>query len=401
MDESMKRTPFCLVPSTLFAWLIVTLSPQPLQAQGPPPAPVIVDEVKQEQVQERRSVTGEVRARRSSRIATREPGLVTSLPVREGERVEKGDLLVKLDSKRLDIQLAEARADADLVAAVRDEQQAEVDRTSRDLAALEKLRERGATNPKELIDAETAALAAQARLRQAKQRIQVSSKKIELLEQRVKDMSIVAPFSGTVVERHVGLGEWVGEGTSVLALLSTDDVEVWLWVSQRYLAAVRKPGIEINIQIEALQQELRSSDFRIVPQMQSGSRQFALIAQVEQTGRVLAPGMSVTGHVPAGAQSEHLTIHRDSILRGETGPYVYAVRDTGDGQPRAMLVPLQVLFSNRERVVVKAPLQPGETVVIEGNERLFPMAPVIPKPAAGASQPGAKPQKAQSPRAGS
>lgn len=347
--------------------------------QGPPPAPVRVDPALQEDLQERRSATGEIRARRSSRVATQEPGLVLELAVREGDRVEVGQVLVRLDSERLRIELEEAQADGALNAATLEEYRALEDQAAKDLAALERLKSRGGANPKELSDAQTEVVAARARVRQASERQQVSEKRIKLLERRLSDTEIKAPFAGAVVELFVDLGEWVGEGDGILQLASVGELEVWLAVSEKLLGSVRQPGTTIEVAIPAAGRQIESDKYRVVPQMEPGSRQFALIVPIVGDTSDLAPGMSVAGKVPSQARTQQITVHRDAILRGETGAYVYAVRGEGQ-QAHAALTPVQVLFSTGPRVVVRGPLAPGDAIVVEGNERLFPMAPVIPQP---------------------
>ena len=78
-------------------------------AQGAPPTPVRVDTVRIESVMQTRLVTGELHAPSRSRVAVREPGLVSALPVEVGLRVESGDLIARLDDARLQIQIAQKR----------------------------------------------------------------------------------------------------------------------------------------------------------------------------------------------------------------------------------------------------------------------------------------------------
>ena len=92
--------------------------------------------------------------------------------------------------------------------------------------------------------------------------------------------------------------------------------------------------------------------------------------------------MSLTAWVPTNEAASELIVSGDAILRGNTGPYLYAVRTMQpDAPPVAMPVPVDVLCPVNGRVAVRAPqLQEGDLVVIEGNERLFPSTPVNPIP---------------------
>jgi multidrug efflux pump subunit AcrA (membrane-fusion protein) len=90
--------------------------------------------------------------------------------------------------------------------------------------------------------------------------------------------------------------------------------------------------------------------------------------------------MSVTASVPTGRLDEYLTVPNDAILRSASGPYVYVVRAGGANEPaRAIPTDVAVLFQHGGRSAIReGPLRPGDQVVTEGNERLFPAAPVLP-----------------------
>ncbi|MCH7573441.1 MAG: biotin/lipoyl-binding protein, partial [Planctomycetes bacterium] len=122
-------------------------------AQGMPPSPVRVDEVKIENVREMRRVTGNLRAVARSRVATIEEGRVISYPITEGQLVKKGAVLAKLDSRRLELELLQIESEKHVAQAVLRERDAEVELEQHDLDLLQKLDERGASNPKELADA--------------------------------------------------------------------------------------------------------------------------------------------------------------------------------------------------------------------------------------------------------
>jgi len=83
---------------------------QPLQslAQAPPPAPVVVDKVREETLQKPVTLVGEVEPDKRSIIASEIQGLVESLPGEEGKFVNKGDVLAKFNTQSIEIDLNEA-----------------------------------------------------------------------------------------------------------------------------------------------------------------------------------------------------------------------------------------------------------------------------------------------------
>lgn len=374
--------------------LVLALSAAPAAAQGPP-APVRVASLRSEVIVERRKVTGDLRSTRRSLIAAEEAGLVLELAVREGDRLAAGDLLCRLDATRIELELAELAAQVAMGRAEIVEREADLERARRDRDALASLLERRATNQKELDDAGSALAVAQARRDQAVRSVEVAQARAALVERRVRDCEIRAPFAGQVTARHTQVGQWLDRGDAVCELVATDDVEVWLAVPQRLYAALAAEGPEassIEVQVDATGETFELRDHRTMAWVDAAARSFwtiAPLASVADEGgrrRAVAPGMSVTAWVQSGERAQRLLAPRDAILRNEVGPYLYAVTPGQEGAPAvAMLVPVQALFSVGESVVIESPrLGPGTQVVVEGNERLYPMAPIVPMPAGAA-----------------
>jgi RND family efflux transporter MFP subunit len=351
----------------------------PAQAQqGPPPAPVRVEAVRKEPVLERRRVTGNIRPHERARVAAREAGVVLEVPVRDGDRVTKGAVLARLDASRLELELAVVtaeRASADTLIAGRRE---ELDRARRDLATVRDLAARQAANPRELRDAETEAAVAESRLRNAESTLGVLDARAAVLRRRVEDTTVRAPFGGVVVSRIAATGGWVAEGAAVAEMVS-DEVEAWLDVPQRHLQSLASGSGEVRIESDATGRSVVVSSFRALGDVDPRTRTFPLVTPLRADSG-LAPGTSVVAWVPTGEKAEHLTIRSDAILRSETGAYVYVAMPGAAGAPHsAVPVPVEVLFVHEGRAAVRSErLTAGALAIVEGNERLFPTAPVLP-----------------------
>ncbi|MHC4219479.1 MAG: efflux RND transporter periplasmic adaptor subunit, partial [Planctomycetota bacterium] len=313
-----------------------------------------------------------------------EPGLVIEFPVREGHRVKAGDVLARLDSRRLNLQLTALKADVQAIESLINERKANQSWRERELELYRQSRERGAANPKEVLDAESEASMARARVNQASRQQDVITARAELLQERLADMTIAAPFDGIVVSRHVELGEWVSEGEAVVELVSTGPIETWLDVPQRFFGAVGGEQESISVVVEATGQMISVTEPRVIPVVDRRARSFAVVAVLDDAGGTLTPGMSVTAWLPTGQLAEQMTISKDALLRNAAGAYVYVARGGGGESPggpaSAMPVSVEVLFPVGDRVVViSRDMKVDDQVVVEGNERLFPMMPVIPQ----------------------
>ena len=378
----MARTPLKLVTLAL-TLCALALS---IDAQGPPSS-VRVSEVRSEEIQERRKVTGEIRSHRRARIAAEEPGWVIELAVREGQSVEKGDLLARLDSRKLELELVYAEAESMRVTSVVAERKNSAARAQADLDALVALSERGATNPKELRDAEFESRATLARESQARHELIALEARAALLRERIEDTEVRAPWAGRVIAKLTEVGQWLAIGDQVVELVSMTELEAWLLVPQQYFGVLEKSAHHIELRVDATGKTLVSKSFLSIPLIDARGRNFDVVADLIQDGR-LAAGMSVTAWVPTGDRVPSLLVPRSAILRGETGSYVYVAMPGTEGQPgMAMMTPVVVTYSVGDEAVVRSrDLSAGAQVVTEGNERLYPMAPIIAMPA-GADPP--------------
>jgi RND family efflux transporter MFP subunit len=366
--------------TTLLGLLAIASATGVSAAQGPPPTSVRVDGARLEQVQMRRMVTGELRPVRRALVATEEPGIVAEVAVEQGQVVKTGQLLARLNDERLAIEVRDAEAQELAAQALAEERGAELQWRQHDLEMYQSLTERAASNAKELYDAQAQTAMAKAKLNAAERMIVASKARSDLLKKRMNDMQIKAPFDGIVVAKHAEIGEWLQEGDQVVELVSSGPIEAWLDVPQQYADAIigKQPNVTVNV--EPLNASLESANVRIVPLVDSKARSFSVIIRLENEKGLLAPGMSINGWVPTAERGEEITISKNAVMRNELGPFVYVAKPVAPQGP-ASAIPVQVnlLFSLKDRYVIRAgPIAAGDLLIVEGNERLFPTAPVMP-----------------------
>jgi len=320
---------------------------------------------------------------------------VIALDIDQGQSVKKGQALARLDAGRLEIELQQALADRAVAEADVAQKQIELEWRQRDLDNYRSLSAGGAGKARELYDAEMEVRVASAKLESSRRSVEAIGARMDLLKKRIGDMTIAAPFDGVIVSKLSEQGEWVAAGAAVAEMIATHAADAWLDVPQQFASAIMGRQPMVTVLIEATGERLETSDLRVIPQVDPRARTFALVARLDNASGALAPGMSVTAYVPTGAQAERLTISRDAIVRGPAGTMVYVARTTQPGAPAsAMPADVRILFSAGERLVVESPmLQPGDLLVVEGNERLFPTAPIIPQPAGPTPKEDGQPAK--------
>ncbi|MHA7813330.1 MAG: efflux RND transporter periplasmic adaptor subunit [Phycisphaerales bacterium] len=355
------------------------------QEGGPPPANVTVGEVKAESLVRRRAVTGEIRSRLISELASQVEGLLVELDVEEGDVVEEGEVIARLDASRAEIAVTRAKADVEYAKAVISQRREELDNAQRDLGRIEQLDQLGSAGVSQLDEAQTLVASRKALFAQAEAELATAEGDLALAERELDDMTIEAPFAGRVIDKSSEIGQWIGRGDTMVTIVSLDKLEARIDIPEDTYPAVseaQKAKGKIELRLPALGlgsgQEIYGEVVSILPGADSLSRLFPVRIAVDNANNNLRPGMSLTAYVPTGVQGDYITVHKDAIVRTPTGEVVYF---SNDGV--SAIAPIERLFAVGNRVAVRSPvLQAGMTVVTSGNERMFPGQPlnILPAP---------------------
>ncbi|MFG0313690.1 MAG: efflux RND transporter periplasmic adaptor subunit, partial [Phycisphaerales bacterium] len=284
-------------------------------------------------------------------------------------------------------QIAVSRVEADIeyARAVIAQRTEELDNAQRDLERIEELDQLGSAGVSQLDEARTLVASRKALLAQAKAELAPAEGDLALAKRELEDMTIEAPFSGRVIDKSSEIGQWIGRGDTIVAIVSLDQLEARIDLPEDTYPAgseAQKAKGKIELRLPALGlgsgQEIYGEVVSILPGADSLSRLFPVRIAVDNAKNNLRPGMSLTAYVPTGVQGDYITVHKDAIVRTATGEVVYF---SNDGV--SALAPIERLFAVGNRVAVRSPvLQAGMTVVTSGNERMFPGQPlnILPEP---------------------
>lgn len=330
-----------------------------LEAQGPPPIPVEVAPVVERTIQREIQAVGTVEANIYTTVGAEVAGAVAHFDLREGDRVGKGQVLARL--RRTDREIALKEAEAEL-----QEKQALFVRGEQDHRRFQALFAEGAVSALELDRIEAAYRAAKAQ----KDRAEEALRKIA---DELRRTTVIAPFAGYIVKKHVEIGQWVEEGGKVADLVDIDTVYVVIPVNERDIGKIRR-GDEATLTVDTYPgQTFRGQITHIVPQADVTSRNFPVRIKVDNLPhRLLKAGMFARVAVRYGEPRQGLFIPKDAVvLRGRE--QVVFVFDTSKVQMRRVETG-QALEGLVE--VIQGDLKPGQEVVVAGNEILQDGSPV-------------------------
>jgi RND family efflux transporter MFP subunit len=193
--------------------LLAACQPAPPPAIAVPPAPTfVIKPLAEVAIHPERSAPAAVVGKNEARLSAEVAAVILALPVDVGQRVKKGALVARLDSR--DAQLAQERADAALAQA-----QARHAQAAAQFNRAQTLREKNFYSAEALTLKETELAAATADLRAARAQRDTARRNID-------KHTLVAPFDAVVRARSGQVGELAAPGTTLLTLVSADTLEV-------------------------------------------------------------------------------------------------------------------------------------------------------------------------------
>ncbi len=278
----------------------------------------------------------------ASRVASR----VLEVKVHAGDRVGRGELLVRLDAADFDAQIAQARAE--LAAA-----QAELTRASADHNRFSSLFKRGSVTASERDAAEAAYRFAAGRVAQARAAIAAARAASQYTVVR-------SPVDGVVVERMVEPGDMAMPGKPLVRLYDQGALRVELDAPEE-LAGRIAIAAPLEVRVEAAGTIYRTAVNEIVPAADPASRSFIVRAPLPG-GQGLQPGMFARAAFTTGSQPT-LTVPRLALTQiGQ----LQTVRVIADGAVQIRMVSVGRSFG--DRVEVLAGVRAGERVVLDSHE---------------------------------
>ncbi len=325
--------------------------------RGRPPTPVRVAEVVNRSVQQTVELVGTVEPWRRSIVAGEIAALVEKFPVEEGMAVKKGQLLAQLRTDTLTIQLNSAEAS-------HREAETRYRQAKKDLERIKTLFAKQLVTQKEYDDAVTEESALAQRL------VLLESELLQVRDQLEKTR-ILAPFAGWVTKEFTEVGQWIQAGGAIVELVDLSRVQVEVPLPERYVGDVRV-GAAVSATFDGLRGfQAKGKVFSVVAQADRNSRTFPIKVELPNADLRIKSGLVSRVNLQVGAPYEALVVPKDALVLRGGAEFVFVMKEGSVTQ-----VPVQGVNHVNSEVEVQGPLEPGMSVVVEGNERLFPGQPV-------------------------
>ncbi|RTL53157.1 MAG: efflux RND transporter periplasmic adaptor subunit [Rhodocyclaceae bacterium] len=345
---------------------------QKVAPQGKPVAPVVVARAEARDVPLLLALTGRAEALESVSLRARVDGQVQAVPMQEGGRVKKGDVLVQLDPADFAARLAQAEANLSRDQALAAKARADVER-------YVALRQKGFVSEEMLGSMRTNAAAQEAA-------VKASQAALELARLQLGYATIRAPFDGVVGARLVFPGSAVKVNDTLLAVVNkVKPLFVSFAVPEKYLPKIRaamKDGVmKVGVAVPGATARETEGEARFLDNaVDATTGTIRMKATVANADESLTAGQFLNISLALDQLKGVVTVPAEAVQQGPEGAYVYLAKEDETVEVRRVVV----IAIQGGMALLDQGLAAGETVVVDGQMRLSPGAKyrtLEPKPA--------------------
>ena len=280
--------------------------------------------------------TASLEPRAESQVVAKTSGVALAVMVEEGQRVQAGQPLVRLDPDRARLAVAQSEAQ---------------------MRKLENSYQRA----QKLVQQQLVSAADVDQLRYDLENARAMDRMATL---ELSYTTVVAPISGVVASRDIKPGNFVQINSPIFRIVDSQRLEATLNVPEREIAKLR-PGQQVRLVADALPgREFTGSVDRVAPVVDTGTGTFRVVAAFAGDGE-LQPGMFTRLGINYDQRADALVVPRTALLEDGGEPAVYVVRDG-----KAARSALKLGYDEAGWVEVREGLQAGDAVVVAGKAAL-------------------------------
>ena len=299
--------------------------------------PVSVTSISKSDISFNFHTTATLESRNEADIITRVTGIIEQLSVEEGDYVEKGQLLAKIDGRRY--QLALNKADAEL---------AGIDQELQRLSLMAK---------KKLVSAQSTD--------KIKYQYQAAVAARELAAMDLQDSHIIAPISGYISHRYVKTGQFTQGYQKLFHIVDQSSLQAVVYLPEHQLSNV-KINQQALLSFSARQNKLFHAQVRsISPVIDSRSGTFKVILSLDNNDKQLKPGMFAQIALTFDTHTDAFTIPSDAIITLDNQSKIYLVRDK-----KAIEIAVEKGFIENKVTEISGDIREGDLVVTNGQHNL-------------------------------
>lgn len=287
-------------------------------------------------------------------------GVVNSIYVKQGDRVSKGQLLLKLD---------DASQRQSVIAA--QQQLAGIDAQ---LQQAKTVFERQQNLWKENIGTELQVLNAKTALENLQSQYKAAKANVEIAEEQVNNTAVRAGISGVINTMNIKVGEFFTAGNQI-QIVNNDDLKVTVNVPENYSGKI-KQGSVMHVTLPDVNGKDLITKVNVVGRLiDPVSRTFYIEGKVPDDP-ALRPNQVAMARIKDYSDPKAITIPTNTIQNDEKGKYIMVASGQGD-QMIAKKRYVTVGQMYHDQLEVMKGLEPGDVIVSEGFQSLYDGQPIV------------------------
>ena len=314
------------------------------------------------------AVVGNLEGQASVDVSSKVTGKLEEVAVRIGDRVTRGSLLARVDSREIAEQVRQAEASFDVARATVRQREADLKFAQTNLDRSRSLFERQLLPRQTLDDADARHQSAQAQLDLARAQFAQAQARLDELKITLSATEIRSPVNGFVGKRLLDPGAFVSSNTPVVSVVEIDRVRLVVNVVEKDLRRVRV-GAAADVEVDAFPGEtFHGRVARVAPVLDPATRTAQMEVEVPNGDYRLKPGMYSRVRLTVATREQALTVPVNAVVTFEGARGVFQVKD--GPVKEADFVKIETGLEDGTRVEVLSGLSDGARVVTTGAAAL-------------------------------
>ena len=282
-------------------------------------------------------IQGSVDTKENIIIQPEYSGTLTSLTVKAGQKVAKGQILGRVDDAGMSQQLASAENQYALAKTTFERQ-------------------------KNLWDKK---IGSEIQYLQAKTNYEAQMKAVAQMKAQVAKTVVRAPFSGIIDEVITDKGQVVGPGQQLMRIVNLSDMYVSANIPESFIGKI-KVGAIVDVQIKSIGKTYQGRVRQVGNYINPNNRNFSIEVAVPNKDNLLRPNQVAVLKIEDYKKPNAILVPESIVTENAAGEKIIYTVDTSSKEPKAVKKTITIGLTSGSNVEVKSGLNKGETIIIEG-----------------------------------
>jgi len=297
-----------------------------------------VKDIIPESFSEKFKVIGTVKPYESAKLSSEEGGVITWLSKDKGDRVYKGEVIVRLKK--------------DVDNAVYQQAVAQYNLAKDNFDRADRLYKENVATERDYMN--------------AKLNLDIAMKSIDLYKVRLTKGYITSPISGVVDAKFMNRGEMTGPGSPIISIVNISRVKVSVGIPERYMNSV-KPGQSVDISFDVYPNEQFTGYINYIsPTINTNNRTFEIEVLLNNQNGKLKPEMSANITITKETLDDAIVLQQDLIVDNGDEQFVFVLENNEIAKKRTV----KLGGRNGNNVLIAEGLNAGDKLIVVGFQAL-------------------------------